>query len=319
LYPHATAIGADLGRFAVRTAIVRYDGVIMQRHTFPVEQLLTRKNIISALQAALRRTREAATAKGINPLAAGISVPGYIDHDNGIVLGPDHGIRGWKNVPLASMMSSALGIPAYAGNDANLMTVAEHRYGRARGYRHVVFIALRTGIGGGIIIDGRLYRGVNNSGGEVGMMIIDADAAGEEKPGKGTLEEYASGEALVRSYLAAGGADNSSTGRVRAKDIFEMSRAGNIIARQVVSANARYIGIGLANISSIFAPEIIVLGGGMALAGKEYIDLIRKNTALHCLPWSSKGMKIETALLGDDAAVAGAACYALERLDGRSI
>jgi glucokinase len=318
LYPHATAIGADLGRFAVRTAVVRYDGVVMQRNSFPLQKELTPGKIISTVRKALKLTREKAASEGINPLATGISVPGFIDHDQGVVLGPDHGIAGWKDVPLASIMSRALGLPAYAGNDANLMTLAEHRYGRARGYRHAIFIALRTGIGGGIIIDGKLYRGVDNSGGEVGMMIIDKGARRAEQGISGTLEDYASGEALVRQYMEAGGTDTGITGRMRAKDIFEMSRAGDAIAKHAVMENARYIGIGLANLSSIFAPEIIVLGGGMALAGEDYIDLIRKQTAKYSLPWCSGRMKIETALLGDDAAVAGAACYALDRLDGKT-
>lgn len=317
MYPHAAAIGADIGRSAIRTAVVRYDGKIMLRESFPLPVKLTRHNIISSLQSSIWRTRELASASRINPLAVGLSVPGFIDHEHGIVLGPDHGVKGWRNVPLASLLQASTGFPVFAGNDANLMTIAEHRFGRAKGYRHVIFIALRRGIGGGIIIDGRLYRGVNNTGGEIGMMIINTCTCDETMKGRGTLEEFASAGALVKRYLLACGKDPSAAADLRAKTIFGLSAAGDSVAREVVDENARYVGIGLANIVSIFAPEIIVLGGGMALAGDHYINEIRRQTRINSLSWCSRGLKIERATLGDDAAVAGAAWYALERLDGR--
>jgi glucokinase len=317
MYPHATAIGADLGRYAIRTAVVRYDGRVMLRESFPLAVKLTRQNIISSLQSSIWRTRELAAMKGLNPLAAGLSVPGFIDHDRGIVLGPDHGIKGWKNVPLAPLLQSGTGLPVYAGNDANMMTIAEHRFGRAKGYRHVIFIALRTGIGGGIIIDGKLYRGVNNTGGEIGMMIISTATGEDPMQGRGTLEEFASAGAMVKRYLLACGEDPAGSARLRARTIFEQSAAGDPMAEMVVDENARFIGIGLANIVSIFAPEIIIIGGGMALAGDHYITEIRRQTMIHSLSWCSKGLKIEKATLGDDAAVTGAAWNALERLDGR--
>lgn len=317
MYPHAAAIGADLGRFAIRTAVVRYDGRVMLRESFPLSVKLTRHNIISSLQSSIWRTRELAAMKGINPLAVGLSVPGFIDHDRGIVLGPDHGIKGWKNVPLAPMLQSGTGFPVYAGNDANLMTLAEHRFGRAKGFRHVIFIALRTGIGGGIIIDGKLYRGVNNTGGEIGMMIISTGTGEDPMKGRGTLEEFASAGAMVKRYLLACGEDLSGTVRLRARTIFEKSAAGDPVAKMVVDENARFVGIGLANTVSIFAPEIIIIGGGMALAGDHYINEIRRQTRINSLSWCAKGLKIEKATLGRDAAVTGAAWYALERLDGR--
>lgn len=314
MYPHAAAIGADLGRFFVRTAVVRFDGKFLLKEAFPLRENLTKANIISSLDSALRHTRELAASKGVNPIAVGVSVPGFIDHDTGVVLGPGQGIKGWKNVPLASELNSTTGLPVYIGNDANLMTVAEHRFGAAKGYRHVIFIALRTGIGGGIIIDGKLYRGVNNAGGEMGMMIIDTGKQGDVMRGVGTLEEYACGRALVKQYLSATG-QNEMSASLRASDIFRLSREGDTAAEKAIAENARYIGIGLANLVSIFAPEIIVLGGGMALAGDNYLDEIKRQTLLNSLPECSRGLRIEKAALGADASVIGSAWYALSRLD----
>jgi len=314
VYPHAAAIGADLGRFFVRTAVVRFDGKLLLKESYPLVEKLTRANIISSLESALRHTREQAALLGVNPIAVGVSVPGFIDHDRGVVLGPGHGIKGWKNVPLASELNNTSGLPVYIGNDANLMTVAEHRFGAAKGFRHVIFIALRTGIGGGIIIDGKLYRGVNNAGGEVGMMIIDTGKPGDIMRGVGTLEEYACGRALVQQYLSAGGEAEMSAS-LRAADIFRLSREGDSVALKAISENARYIGIGLANLVSIFAPEIIVLGGGMALAGEDYLNEIKRQTLLNSQPECSRGLRIEKAVLGADASVIGSAWYALSRLD----
>lgn len=314
MYPHAAAIGTDLGRFAVHTAVVRYDGKLLLKKSYPLRERLTRANIISSLASALLHTREMAASIGVNPLAIGVSVPGFIDHDRGVVLGPDHGIKGWKNVPLAPALNSITGLPVYVGNDANLMTVAEHRFGAAKGYRHVVFVALRTGIGGGIIIDGKLYRGVNNAGGEVGMMIINTGKQGDVMRGVGTLEEYACGRALVQHYLIARDETGISSS-LRAADIFRLSHEGDRDAENAISENARYIGIGLANLVSIFAPEIIVIGGGMALAGEAYIKEIKRQTLLNSLPECSRGLKMEQAVLGADASVIGSAWYALSRLD----
>lgn len=319
MYPHAAAIGVDLGKFFVHTAVVRYDGKLLLKESFPLAERLTKRNIISSVESALWRTRELAAINGINPLAIGVSAPGFIDHDHGIILGPDHGVKGWKNVPLAARLNSNSGLPVYIGNDANLMTIAEHRFGAAKGFKHVIFIALRTGIGGGIIIDGRLYRGVNNTGGEVGMMIIDVGDNNEVMQGKGTLEEFASGGALVKRYLKARGAEKDSSGHLRAKTIFDLSEAGDPVAVKIVNENARLLGIGLSNLVSIFAPEIIVLGGGMALAGSSYITEIKKHTLLNSLSYCSKGLKIEPARLGADAAIIGAAWYSLHRLDGNHI
>ncbi|MCJ7820162.1 MAG: ROK family protein, partial [Bacteroidales bacterium] len=113
MYSHAVAIGADLGRFFVRTAVVRYDGKLLLKESFPLKERLTKNNIISSLESAIWRTRELAASIGVNPLAMGISVPGFIDHDKGVVLGPGHGIKGWRNVPLASEIKRSSGLPVY--------------------------------------------------------------------------------------------------------------------------------------------------------------------------------------------------------------
>ena len=152
------------------------------------------------LHSAVKEIRTKVALKGINPICVGISAKGFIDHQAGIILGPDQGIKNWTNVPLAKIVNEETGLPAYIGNDANMMTIAEHRYGAAKGYRDVIFVALRTGIGGGIIINGKLYRGVNNAGGEIGQMIINYDNGISDLGIKGSYEHFASASAVVRRY-----------------------------------------------------------------------------------------------------------------------
>ena len=119
---------------------------------------------------------------------------------SGIILGPDQGIKDWINVPLPEIVKQETGLPVYVDNDANMMTIAEHRFGAARGFKNIIFVALRTGIGGGIIINGKLYRGANNAGGEIGQMIINCDNGTSDKGINGSCEHFASASSIVRRY-----------------------------------------------------------------------------------------------------------------------
>jgi glucokinase len=319
MYRFAAAIGADIARLSLRVAVIKMEGEVICEATFPLESKQTREYILSELSRTINLMRQKVAADGVNPIAVGISARGFIDHERGIVLGPGHGIREWKNVPLAKIISGETGLPVFVGNDANLMTIAEQRYGAANGYRNVIFVALRTGIGGGIVINGNLYRGVNNAGGEIGQMIINFQGGISETGIKGSFEHFASASALVRRYLEENGADAADSKKISARDIFEKSYKNDLIARKVVKENAMLVGIGLSNLITIFAPEIIVLGGGMAEARDSYIDMIRESAFSNSLENCRAEVKIERAALGSRSALIGAAVYSLTRLAGRTI
>ena len=200
MFNHAAAIGIDIGRNSIKIAVVKIHGEVIASKSFPLIQIQTRDYIISKLLNAIRDIRQTVAADGVNPICIGTAAKGFIDHTSGIVIGPDQGIRDWTNVPLAKIINQETGLPAYVGNDANMMTIAEHRFGAAKGYDNIVFVALRTGIGGGIIINGKLYRGVNNAGGEVGQMIINFKDGISDKGIRGSYEHFASASAIVRRY-----------------------------------------------------------------------------------------------------------------------
>jgi glucokinase len=320
MFNHAAAIGVDIGRNAIKIAVVKISGEVIATKSYPLNPAQTKEYIISKLLHAIRDIRQSVAAESVNPICVGTAAKGFIDHTSGIVIGPDQGIRDWTNVPLAKIINQETGLPAYVGNDANMMTIAEHRFGAAKGYNNIIFVALRTGIGGGIIIDSKLYRGVNNAGGEVGQMIINFENGISDKGIRGSYEQFASASAIVRRYQEETGATNLKNEKpLTCREIFELSYTNSPIAVKVVKENAELVGIGLANLITIFAPEIIVLGGGMSEANDNYLEMIRQSAFVNSLENCRSEVKIERAHLGSSASLLGSAYYGMTRLAGKSI
>ena len=320
MFNHAAALGADIGRNKIKIAVVKIDGEIISGKSYQLSNIQTKDYLIEKLLESIRDIRKTATSEGINPICIGISAKGFIDHKSGIILGPDQGIKDWTNVPLAKIINQETGLPAYVGNDANLMTIAEHRFGAAKGYENIIFVALRTGIGGGIIINGKLYRGVNNAGGEFGQMIISHLNEISDKGIRGSFEQLASAAAIVRRYYEELGlAEGTLENPLSSKEIFELSYSNSPVAVKVIQENANLIGIGVANLITIFAPEIIVLGGGMSEANDSYFDMIKKSAFENSLENCRSEVKIERAHLGANASLLGSAYYGMIRLAGISI
>lgn len=315
----ATAIGADIGHDSISIAVVRMKGEIISKAEIPLNSRQTKDYLVDILIDALREIRLKAAAQGINPMCIGIAAKGFIDHKSGVILGPDQGIKDWNNVALASLVSNGTGLPAFVGNDANMMTIAEHQFGVAKGLNNIVFVALRTGIGGGLIINGRLYRGVNNAGGEIGQMVINYDNGISNLGIRGSFEHLASASAVVRRFLEESHGSNPVQKGISCRKIFELSYSGFQPAVRVVKENAEIVGIGVANLISIFAPEMIVLGGGMSQARDSYISAILTSAFENSLENCRAEVRIERASLGSDASLLGSAFYALTRLAGKNI
>jgi glucokinase len=320
MFNHAAAIGIDIGHNLLEIAVVKMKGEFVAADTLPFIHPKSKDYLVSTIIGAIRDIRNKVAAKGINPICIGISAKGFIDHMAGIILGPDQGIKGWTNVPLAKIVNSETGLPVYIGNDANMMTIAEHRFGAAKGYNNIIFIALRTGIGGGIIINGKLYRGVNNAGGEVGQMVINFDNGISNLGIRGSFEHYASASAVVRRYheeIATMGVNSKKS--LTCREIFELSYIDSPVAVKVIRENAEMVGIGLANLISIFAPEIIIIGGGMSGANDNYFSMIKKSAFENSLENCRSEVLIARAHLGSKAALLGSSYYSLIRLAGKTI
>jgi glucokinase len=320
MFNHAAAIGVDIGRNSIKIAVVKIQGEVIAVKSYPLDKTQSKDYLIAKLLRSIREIRQVVASDGVNPICVGTAAKGFIDHSSGIVLGPDQGIKDWMNVPLAKIINQETGLPAYVGNDANMMTIAEHRFGAAKGFNNIIFVALRTGIGGGIIINGKLYRGVNNAGGEVGQMIINFDNGMSDKGIRGSYEHLASASAIVRRYHEETATnDLNKENPLSCREIFELSYANSPVAVKVVKENAEMVGIGLANLITIFAPEIIVLGGGMSEANDSYLTMIRESAFANSLENCRSEVKIERAHLGSSASLLGSAYYGMTRLAGKTI
>lgn len=320
MFGNATGIGVDIGTKSLRTGVANIDGELIASKVQPFVKDQTRDSLIGTIVDEINGIRHDVALKSINPICIGIAAKGFIDHQAGILHGPDQGISGWENVHLSKILGKETGLPVYVGNDANLMTIAEHRFGAARGYNNVIFVALRGGIGGGILINGKLYKGTNDSGGEIGQMIINYPDGLSEKGIKGSFEHIASASAVVRRYYEETGTlEEPGDSALSCREIFERSYRNEPAAEKVINENAEMVGVGLANLISIFDPEIIIVGGGMSEARDDYFERIRESAYANSLKNYRACTKIEKAHLGSAAALLGSVYYGLNRLAGKYI
>lgn len=242
------------------------------------------------------------------PVAVGVGAGGQIDPDAGVVISATEVLPGWTGTPLRDAFEEELGLPTAVDNDVNALAMGECRWGAGRGLSHLLYLALGTGVGGAILSNGRLHHGVGGGGGELGHLIVEWDGARCPCGGRGCLEAYASGPALVRLFREAGG-DPALDGPA----IAERARTeeGDSVARGAVEQAGRMLGRGLVSLANIFAPESIVVGGGLADMGEMLLAPARAVLQEHGLP-GVRQTPVILAVLGVDAPLVGAASLALE-------
>lgn len=276
------------------------------------------------LDAVIRRMADSARAAALGrPIrAAGISTPGPSKPLEGIVTEPPN-LPGWRDVPLAKLISEALGVPAWLENDANAAALAEHRLGAGKDLHHVILVAAGTGIGGGLIVDGRLVHGASGGAGEVGHMIVEPEGAICGCGRRGCLEAMASGVALGRAaaeivranpggILAklAAAADEEPD----AKLMGEAADAGDAESDEAIRQAGRYLGAGLTNLVNIFNPQMIVIGGSLRRFGDRYVGEAKRVVERDAFAQHFADVRIVEAELGDESPAIGAALVALQRL-----
>jgi glucokinase len=252
--------------------------------------------------------------------AVGIACGGPLDPETGVIQSPPNQ-PGWDDIPLVRIVEDGLGRPAAVDNDATAGAVAEWWYGagKERGVRHLVYLTISTGVGGGLILDGRVYRGAAGNAGELGHLTVDYRGRQCGCGRRGCLEAYASGTniaARAREELAATPGERSSLrdlAEVTARDVSEAAEAGDPLAGRVWDETIEILGSAIANILDVFNPELIVLGGGVTRAGAQLLDPVRElglRLAMH--PAAGSG-DVVLAGLGDDLGLVSAAAVAFER------
>ncbi len=305
----AKAIGVDFGGTGIKPAVVQA-GVIIQRG----EKVDTRSHIAAGtLFDALFNAIAALRRDHPDVVAVGVGLPGFVDTDKGLVHGLAN-VPGWDEVPLLKMLRERTGLRAAIENDANAMAYAEFRHGAARGATNALCITLGTGVGGGLILDGRLYRGSRFAAGELGHTSIDLHGPRGVYGTPGDLEVYVGNrniaERASRLYVASGNV--RSPEECTPADLDKLAQAGDPIALAMWDTLGTEIGAALTNAVWLLNPDTIVVGGGIAAAGKLIFSPIRRTLRDRTSKLFNEQLRLVAAALGNDAGILGCAELALE-------
>ena len=280
---------------------------------------LDQEGLLDAVVAAVEEVRAVAEA----PVeAVGFGIPCTIDQTRGMAVQAVN--LPLADVPFRDLMVERLGVPAFVDNDANVAALAEHRFGAARGTRHSVTLTVGTGIGGGLVLDDRLYRGSVGAGAELGHMVVEMDGPPCQGncPNRGCLEAVASGTALAREAReAAERAPDSELGRAAASGhevtgalVTELAHDGDEVSREVLALIGRRIGVGISSLVNVFNPEAVVVGGGVMGAGELLLEPARTEAAWRALRPQRDLVRILPARFGAEAGMIGAAALAFDEL-----
>ena len=268
--------------------------------------------------------RAAVNAAGVSwedIAAVGIGCGGPLDPFRGIIESPLH-LPGWHDVPLVGIVEDALGSPAVVDNDATAAALGEYWFGagRRRRVRHLVYLTVSTGVGGGLILDGRVYRGAAGNAGELGHLTIDRHGRPCACGRRGCLEAYASGTNIARRAREALAGGEASSLRaieaVTARDVSAAAAAGDALAARIWNETTEILGTAVATILDVFNPELVVLGGGVTRAGAQLLDPVRAIALAGALAPARRSADVVLAERGDELGVVAAAAVAFERLLG---
>lgn len=272
--------------------------------------------------------REIGEARAARPAvqAVGMGIPATIDHQKGIALSAVN--LPIENLPIRDVAMERVGLPAFVDNDATVAALAEYLYGAARGAHNVVMLTIGTGIGGGLILGGEVYRGTIGAGAELGHVVIDMDGPPCQGncPGRGCVETFASGTALGREGREAAEREpDSALGKMRAEGrevdgraVTEAALSGDATALAIFDLVGRRLGVALTSFANIFEPDVFVIGGGVATAGDLLLDPARAEMEARALP-PMKRIPVVVAQLGQDAGMIGAAAMARIELERSAV
>jgi len=301
------AVGVDLGGTFVKAALVSNTGDIIFKEKLSIGSEASKENILNTLESIIKTLIDKGKKEQLDIVGIGIGTPGIIY--NGTILGGADNLKGWENINLSSYFSTIFDLPILVDNDANVMGLGEIAYGAAKESSDVIFITVGTGIGGAIFINGALYSGYKNRGGELGHITIKHNGIDCNCGGKGCLEAYASTTALIEQYAKLSGKEiNTINGRYIVQKFIEKDKN----AIKCIEEHTDYLGHGIASFINIFAPQKVVIGGGISEAGQFYIDMISISAFSYAMADCSINTEIIGAKLGNDAGCLGAASLILK-------
>ena len=306
------AIGIDLGGTSIKYALVDKAGNSFFEGKLPSFASVSAAKVMEQLIKAATLLKDEAAKQDWNVLGIGLGTPGIVDETNRIVLGGAENIIGWENIDVASLMEKQMSLPVVVGYDANQMGLVETKYGAGRGCTHVVFLTVGTGIGGAVIIDGKLFNGYANRGTELGHVPLIANGEHCACGAVGCLEYYASTSALTRRFSILAKEQNLSFDtEINGELIVRLYHEDFPLAVECMNEHFYYLGRGIAGFVNIFSPQRIVIGGGVAESGSFYLEKIRAVFKKHVIADCALNTKIVAAELGNKAGLIGAASLIL--------
>ena len=305
--------GVDIGGTTVKLGLFNIDGEVLDKW-----EITTRKEdggayILKDIAESVEAKMAEKNIDKSDVTGVGMGVPGPVKEDGTVMKCVN---LGWGMFNAAEELSGLLGLPVKAGNDANMAALGEYWQGGGKEYKSIIMVTLGTGVGGGIIINGKMMAGVNGAGGEIGHMTVDLDEQDKCNCGKkGCLEQYASATGIVRlANRALQSSDKPSKLRdvktISAKEIFDAAKEGDVLAQSLAEEHGKYLGLALANVACVVDPDAFVIGGGVSKAGDILIDITKKyfeEFAFH----ACRNASFKLATLGNDAGIFGAAASIL--------
>jgi glucokinase len=306
-------IGIDLGGTKINGALADLEGKVLSKFTKPTNASEGEQAVLGRIVEVIETVIEKANKTVEEIKTIGIGSPGPLDAKAGIIVTTPN--LPFRNFQLVKPIIEKFNIPTFLDNDANVAAIGEYMLGSGKGTTNMVYITVSTGIGGGAILDGRVYRGSTSNALEVGHMTIVPDGPRCNCGNNGCIEALASGTAIARQAreAIAAGLETSLSGLdvVTSYEVYKEAQAGDKVSKDILDKSFNYLGIAVANIITSFDPEIFVIGGGVSQMGDVLFDKVQQVVNKRCFKSMSENCKIVPAGLGTDAGVMGAVALAL--------
>ena len=306
--------GVDVGGTTVKLGFFDEEGNLLEKWEIPTRTEDHGKNILPDVAASILDKMKEREVSREEIAGVGIGAPGPIDAKGTVYVAVN---LGWGTFSLKNELQSLLNLPVEAGNDANVAALGEMWKGGGQGYSNVVAVTLGTGVGGGIIVDGKILSGATGAGGEIGHIhVMDDETEACNCGNCGCLEQYTSATGIVRLAKRRLAEDDKpsvlrESGNISAKTVFDAVKDGDELAIEVAERFGKILGKTLAGIAAVVNPEIFVIGGGVSKAGPVLLDYIQKNYTPNAFS-GSRGALFALATLGNDAGIYGAAKLVLD-------
>ena len=303
-------VGIDLGGTNIAAGVVDDAYQIISYTTIPTEAHRPPEQIVASMCQAVRAVLRQAGLSEADCGSIGVGAPGTCDGESGVVY-RSYSLD-WTDLPLSAMMSASFSVPVRVNNDANCAALAEVKAGAARGRRNIVLVTLGTGVGSGIVIDGKIYSGLKGSGAEMGHMMLKLGGERCYCGRRGCWDAYASATALIHQARAAAKRQPRSLlntiHQLDGKSVFDAAAQGDAAASAVIDRYCEYLSVGVSNIVNALAPEIILIGGGISRQGERILAPIRRYISENCFDRRQEALpEIAAAQMGNEAGIVGAA------------